>query len=72
MTVSLNSRMQEQSNVAIDIVQNDSSYISGSELTLPSQESMTFTITFTTRVTSANLTIENISFGLVLEEANSL
>lgn len=72
MTVYLNTRIQEQSNVAIDIVQNDSSYISGSELTLPSQESMTFTITFTTRVTSANLTIENISFGLVLEEANSL
>ena len=72
MTVSLNSRIQEQSNVVLDIVHNDSSYISGSELTLPSQESMTFTITFTTRVTSANLTIENITFSLVLEGATSL
>lgn len=72
MMVSLNSYIQEQSNVVLDIVQNDSSYISGSELTLPSQESMTFTITFTTRVTSANLTIENITFGLVLEGATSL
>lgn len=72
MTVSLNSRIQEQSNVVLDIVQNDSSYISGSELTLPPQESMTFTITLTTMVTSANLTIENITFGLVLEGATSL
>lgn len=72
MMVSLNSHIQEQSNVVLDIVQNDSAYTSGEELTLPSQESMTFTITFTTRVTSANLTIENITFGLVLEDATSL
>ena len=72
MTVSLNSRIQEQSNVVLDIVQNDSSYISGSELTLPPQESLTFTIMLTTMVTSANLTIENITFGLVLEGAASL
>ena len=72
MTVYLSSRIQEQHNVVLDILQNDSSYISGEELTLPSQESMTFTITFTTRVTSANLTIENITFGLVLEGAASL
>lgn len=73
MTVSLNSRIQEQSKVVLDIVQNDSAYTSGEELTLPSQESMTFTITFTARVTPA-IAIENISFsfGLVLEDANSL
>ena len=70
MMVSLNSRIQEQSNVVLDIVQNDSSYISGSELTLPSQESLTFTIMLTTMVTSANLTIENITFRLVLEDGN--
>ena len=56
----------------LDILQNDSSYISGSELTLPPQESLTFTIMLTTMVTSANLTIENITFGLVLEGATSL
>ena len=73
MTVSLNSRIQEQSKVVLDIVQNDSAYTSGEELTLPSQESMTFTITFTARVTPA-IAIENISFsfGLVLEGATSL
>ena len=70
MTVYLSSRIQEQHNVVLDIVQNDSVYTSGEELTLPPQESMTFTITFTTRVTSANLTIENISFRLVLEDGN--
>ncbi len=70
MTICLNSHIQEQSNVVLDIVQDESAYISGEELTLPSQESMTFTITFTTRVTSANLTIENISFRLVLEDGN--
>ena len=72
MMVSLNSYIQEQSNVVLDILQNDSSYISGSELTLPPQESLTFTIMLTTMVTSANLTIENITFGLVLEGATSL
>lgn len=71
MTVSLNSRIQEQSKVVLDIVQNDSAYTSGEELTLPSQESMTFTITFTARVTPA-IAIENISFSfrLVLEDGN--
>ena len=71
MMVSLNSRIQEQSNVVLDIVQNNGAYVSGSELTLPPQESLTFTIMLTTMVTSANLTIENITFGLVLEDANS-
>ena len=73
MTVYLSSHIQEQHNIVLDIVQNDSSYISRSELTLPSQESMTFTITFTTRVTSGELDIKNnISFRLVLEDATSL
>ena len=70
--VSLNSRIQEQSNVVLDIVQNNGAYVSGSELTLPPQESLTFTIMLTTMVTSANLTIENITFKLVLEDATSL
>lgn len=71
MTVYLSSRIQEQHNVVLDIVQNDSVYTSGEELTLPSQESMTFTITFTTRVTSGELDIKNnITFGLVLEDGN--
>lgn len=72
MMVSLNSRIQEQSNVVLDIVQNNGAYVSGSELTLPPQESLTFTIMLTTMVTSANLTIENITFKLVLEDATSL
>ena len=70
MTACLNFTNQEQSNIVIDITQSDTNYTSGEELTLPPQESMTFTITFTTRVTSANLTIENISFRLVLEDGN--
>ena len=71
MTVYLSSRIQEQHNVVLDIVQNDRAYVSGEELTLPSQESMTFTITFTTRVTSGELDIKNnITFGLVLEDGN--
>ena len=72
MTACLNFTNQEQSNIVIDITQSDTNYTSGEELTLPPQESMTFTITFTTRVTSANLTIENITFSLVLEGATSL
>ena len=71
MTVYLSSRIQEQHNVVLDIVQNNGAYVSGSELTLPSQESMTFTITFTPRVTSGELDIKNnITFGLVLEDGN--
>lgn len=71
MTVYLSSRIQEQHNVVLDIVQNDRAYVSGEELTLPPQESLTFTITLTTMVTSGELDIKNnISFRLVLEDGN--
>lgn len=68
MTVSLNSRIQEQSNIVIDITQSDVNYTSGDELTFLPQESMTFTVTFTTSVEIEM--IENISFRLTLKDSN--
>lgn len=68
MTVYLSSYIQKQSNVVLDIVQNDSAYTSGEELTFLPQESVTFIVTFKTSVEIEM--IENISFRLTLKESN--